>query len=166
MRTNMSTSGLRNSIPPVILMIFVLVLSIAAYSRNSVWEGELSLWVDVVKKTPSKARGYNNVGNTYYRAGNYEQAWQFFQKALTIDPSYFEAVYNAGTVATDIGQYDEAIRYFTRALTIKKTLSKTYVKRGVAFLRGGDPKSARADFTTACYMADDEGCYNLQQIQR
>lgn len=48
-----------------LLTIAVVVLSIATYQRNTVWHDEITLWEDVVKKSPNKARGYNNLGNLY-----------------------------------------------------------------------------------------------------
>jgi len=40
-----------------------LVLSTWTYERNTIWSNAVSLWSDVVKKSPQKARPHNNLGN-------------------------------------------------------------------------------------------------------
>ena len=41
-------------IEPVVLVSLLLVFAAAAYQRNLIWKDDLSLWSDVVKKSPTK----------------------------------------------------------------------------------------------------------------
>lgn len=43
----------------------VVVLALATYQRNNVWQDDRSLWSDVVAKSPMKARGHNGLGHAY-----------------------------------------------------------------------------------------------------
>jgi tetratricopeptide (TPR) repeat protein len=64
----------------------VLILTGATYARNRVWGDEVTLWQDVVKKSPRKARGDNNLGNAYRSLGNFDEAIKQYQFALQLDP--------------------------------------------------------------------------------
>ena len=49
----------------IFIILVVLLYSLAAFTRNLVWEDDLTLWSDVIRKSPGKARGYNNIGVFY-----------------------------------------------------------------------------------------------------
>ena len=156
---------------PVMLKAFaamavtaLLIVSLAAYERNTVWRTELALWVDVTEKSPHKARGFNNVGHVYFEQGNFDMAWQYFRQALTLDPSYYEAAYNIGIISADLGSYEDAIAYFTQVIAAQPSLGKAYTQRGLAYLSVGDIKQARSDLQQGCYRADESGCKNAAQI--
>jgi hypothetical protein len=72
----------------------ILILIAATYSRNHVWQSKFSLWLDVVKKSPQKARPANNLGNCYFLAGDYLTAREFYRGALLLDPGYMIAYSN------------------------------------------------------------------------
>jgi len=44
------------------LLIIVATLSYLTYQRNAVWETEVTLWSDVMKKSPQKTRTYTHLG--------------------------------------------------------------------------------------------------------
>jgi hypothetical protein len=69
-----------------VLVAVVLILTGATYARNRVWGDEVTLWQDVVKKSPRKARGDNNLGNAYRSLGNFDEAIKQYQFALQLDP--------------------------------------------------------------------------------
>ena len=56
------------------LIMLILVFGATAHRRNIVWNNELSLWSDVVKKASNKARPYNNLGESYREKGLQTQA--------------------------------------------------------------------------------------------
>jgi len=74
----------------------VLIFSVLTYERNHVWMDEASLWTDVIRKSPSKARGHNNLGNALEDDGRLDKALQEYKTAIAIDPAYATAYYNLG----------------------------------------------------------------------
>ena len=54
-----------NAIAIVLFGLITVVFAGAAYQRNTVWQNEVSLWEDIVRKSPNKARGHNNLGAAY-----------------------------------------------------------------------------------------------------
>ena len=57
------------------MVCLVLVLGTAAHRRNLVWKNELSLWSDVVKKSPSKDRPHDYMGIACFKSGLIEIAF-------------------------------------------------------------------------------------------
>lgn len=97
---------------PVVLML--AALSIFTYERNEVWRSRLTLWMDVLGKSPLKSRPQNNVGNCYYIAGNYYPALWHYLEAIRIDPENTEAYYNSAITYETLGRKREAIFYYTK----------------------------------------------------
>ncbi|MBI5195450.1 MAG: tetratricopeptide repeat protein, partial [Nitrospirae bacterium] len=123
----------------LLLAFFVVVFSIAAYQRNSIWQDELSLWKDVVKKSPSKARGYTNLGYWgYYKQGQANKAINAYKIALKIDPNHINAYLNLGVAYFSRGEIDKAIQALQTSLRLKpdyleahKNLIGIYYKQGM-----------------------------------
>ncbi|GAB4483098.1 MAG: tetratricopeptide repeat protein [Thermodesulfovibrionales bacterium] len=90
--------------------LFVLVVSVAAlfavltHARNETWKGHLSLFEDVVKKSPAKARGHTDLGTSYYHLGRYEEAVAQYEQAIALDRTYLETYWNLSALASDLEQ--------------------------------------------------------------
>ena len=69
-----------------VLLIMTSCYAVLTYRRNLIWQDELTLWNDVVHKSPQKARPYNNRGNAYKHQGNIQQAIFDYSRAIAINP--------------------------------------------------------------------------------
>ena len=99
--------------------VVVLVFSSMAYVRNEVWQSDISLWSDVVKKAPKKARGYNNLGQAYStRKGGDGKAKEFFEKAIALDPEYPQPYYNLGVICDGKGESEKAKAFYEKAIAL------------------------------------------------
>ena len=54
----------------------------------------------------------------YINLGKYDEAIQYYDKALQVDPNYTDALNNKGDALYDLDKYDEAIQIFDKALQI------------------------------------------------
>jgi len=72
----------------LLLTGILLVYSYATYQRNIIWKSGTSLWQDVIRKSPNKARPYKNLGVAYYRDNIYHQAITQFKKASAIKAQF------------------------------------------------------------------------------
>ncbi|MBI5205082.1 MAG: tetratricopeptide repeat protein [Nitrospirae bacterium] len=102
----------------LLLTTIIIALSMAAYQRNAVWQDEMSLWEDVVRKSPQKAKGHYNLGIAYYNKGLTDMAIEHYQIALRLKPDYAEAHYNLGVTYGRIGLLDKAIKEYQTALRL------------------------------------------------
>ncbi|MGZ8463543.1 MAG: tetratricopeptide repeat protein [Candidatus Deferrimicrobiaceae bacterium] len=71
-----------------IAAVLVIALGALTVSRNMVYRSEVSLWEDTSRKSPGKARAWNNLGYAYQQAGRVRDAETAYLRALTIDPGY------------------------------------------------------------------------------
>lgn len=138
--------------PWVVLALLLPLASLYAgltFRRNFVWENELTLWEDVIQKSPNKARAYQNRGVVYQNQGKIEEALQDFNKALELKPAYDRALYNRGNIYLNQNDDVQALRDFNRALEISPAYDKALNNRGLIYLRRGQYAKALADFEKA-----------------
>ncbi|MBI5196906.1 MAG: tetratricopeptide repeat protein [Nitrospirae bacterium] len=103
----------------LLLTTSVIVLAIATYQRNSVWQDVFRLCEDMVKKSPKKARTHNNVGLAYYLKGETDKAIEHFQIALSLNPYYVPAHNNLYIAYTAKGWIKEGLQHFYIAQSLK-----------------------------------------------
>ena len=133
------------------ISIFIIICnSTLTFTRNKVWENELTLWSDVVKKSPNKARPNNNLGFIYSEAGNYKKAKPLFEKALQTNPNYVKALNNRGGIFLIQKKYKKAIIDFSKSITQKPTtFFEAYHNRGLCYFKLNQYKKAKSDFDKA-----------------
>jgi tetratricopeptide (TPR) repeat protein len=66
--------------------VLVIALGMLTVSRNTAYRSEVALWEDTVRKSPWKARGWNNLGYAYQQAGRFHDAEAAYLRALRVDP--------------------------------------------------------------------------------
>ena len=134
----------------IIFYVFVLILLITGtYSRNRIWNSDIELWTDCVKKSPNKDRPHCGLGNAYTDQGRYQEAIAQVTEALRINPNYVEAHCNLGFVYARQGRYQEAIAQFTEALRINPNYADAHYNLGNAYVRQRRYQEAIAQITEA-----------------
>lgn len=118
-----------NMIAAAILIGF----SVLTFQRNTVWKDEFTLWDDTVKKSPHKARPYNNRGLEYYRQGKFIQAISDFNKAIEINPNYAAAYNDRGVLYALKGDLAQAISDFKKAIEINPSYTDAYKNLNLSY---------------------------------
>jgi tetratricopeptide (TPR) repeat protein len=137
----------------VILLPFVF--SITAYKRNVIWQSEVSLWEDVVKKSPEKSSAHNNLANTYKAMGLTNKAMEHYVIALQLTPSNADFHNNLGVAYWSKGMIDKAIEHYTIALRLKSENADFHNNLGVAYVAKGLTNKAKEHFKTALRISPD-----------
>ena len=133
-------------------IIFVGVIcsySALTYQRNKVWKDDFTLWSDVIKKSPDKARPHNNLGNALYSQGKYNQAIEEYKKSLEINPYYTVAYNNLGNALIFQEKVDEGIAAYHKALEINSYDSDVLANLGRALYSQGKIDDAIAVYKKA-----------------
>jgi tetratricopeptide (TPR) repeat protein len=133
----------------IALAAAVVVFAGLAYGRNIVWQSEESLWEDVIRNSPMKARGYNGLGLAYFNRGRYDRAIEAFAKAIALHPSYGVAFNNIGNALYRNGLYDRAIEAQTEAIALEPDNAIFRDNRGLSYLAIGAYDRALDDFSRA-----------------
>jgi tetratricopeptide (TPR) repeat protein len=130
--------------------LLVLVLySIKTVVRNESWKNDTTLMQADVHNSPNSVRLRYMLGRNYIieadttvsfrqKARTLEKAADQLRKAVTIHPSYADAIALLGTVYTDLGQEDKAGRYYKRAIQINPKSIVTQEEYGKMCLTNGD----------------------------
>jgi Flp pilus assembly protein TadD len=139
---------------PAILALIVIALTAATYARNSVWRDEVTLWEDVVHKSPQKARGIGNLGYANQNRGQFLEAIGLYNRALAIRPT--STIYNnRGMSYYGIGDFAQALQDFTSAIAMNPDYAEPYNNRGVVYSRLGLHAQALEDYTRAVRVKPD-----------
>jgi len=116
----------------VLLTLYMVFLSFTTFLRVKVWENNLVLYGDLIKKNPSEAVAYNNRGDALGNLDKDKAALKDFDKAIELKPEYYDAFNNRGIIKNRLGKHEEAIADCNKALEINPEYAKAYFNRGVA----------------------------------
>jgi tetratricopeptide (TPR) repeat protein len=125
-----------------LLSAVVLGLCVWTYQRNRVWENEITLWRDVVKKSPNKARPHFNLGAAFSEKKWDEQAIPQYQRALEINPGLAEPHINLGETFQRQGKIEKAAEHYRAALKIDPDLPEVYNNMGAILAKQGKTEEA------------------------
>lgn len=122
----------------LIILVF-LAFCITTFIRNFIWQDDISLWEDVVRKEPKSHRAHMSLASAYNIKGIKDKAILHYQTALDLWPDYEAAwkTYNAiGLLLMNSGEYNMAIEYFLKAINNRPS-SGLYINLALAYNRVG-----------------------------
>lgn len=134
-------------IPAFSLML--ILFAFATYTRNFVWNDEVGLWEDVVKKSPNKARPHNHLGYLYTGQGRLDEAVMEFNAALAINPDYGDAHYNLGNAYLNQARMEEAVKEYQAALQRNPSYVYAYYNLGLYYFSKNLLDEAMREFQAA-----------------
>jgi protein O-mannosyl-transferase len=146
------------NVAAVAVGLVVLVLAIATYERNTIWQSATALWQDVVRKSPNKARGYNSLGIAYKELGNWHAALTNYETALALDPNNLRTHFNLGNAYHALGRNNESINEYQAAITLAPDYAEAHNNLGIVYEEQGELERAVREYQTAItlkpYLAD------------
>ncbi len=98
---------------------------------------------------------YINFGNIYSHKENYDQAFLYFNKAITLNADYAEAYRERGITYGNKGQLDMAISDFSKAIELFGDFADAYHDRGNIYSERGEIDNAISDFNQAIIIDPD-----------
>lgn len=102
----------------VVCCTLLLPLPVLTYTRAAVWENSLTLWQDIVKKSPAYVPGWFNLADEYARRGDWDGALATSLKALEYFPLEPAVVKMAGVSYGKLGEVLKAREYLHHAATL------------------------------------------------
>jgi tetratricopeptide (TPR) repeat protein len=129
----------------IIFILLVMAYGLSSYQRNAIWKDEMSLWSDVIKKSPQKSRPHSLLGVAYTFDGQIGRAIAEITKAISIEPHPVRYV-ALGNAYREKGLYDLAMMQYYKALSFKPDFYDVYVNIGNIFARKGLLDRAIAEY--------------------
>jgi len=89
-------------------------LALLNYEQERYEEAEF-FYSGALERNASSSRGWNNFGVLYFAEGSYNEARDCFERAVTLDPYYWDALFNLRDVCRELGD-ERAAAEFDRRL--------------------------------------------------
>jgi cytochrome c-type biogenesis protein CcmH/NrfG len=115
--------------------LIILCFGVGTYRRNGVWQSSVSLWRDVVQKSPGKVRPYNNLGAALNDAGQPQEAIPVLTQAVRVKPDHADAWYNLGRSYLFTNQSGEAVKSLQEAIRLNPDYDDAFVNLAAALNR-------------------------------
>jgi len=122
--------------------------------RSGKPQGGTDLFREAVRIAPQLAQAHQLLGTALLDL-NPVEAEQEFEKALSLRPTYFEALYNLGLVKARTGRIQAAIADFRRAIEINPDSPECHDSLGVALAMGKNYSNAIVEFRAALAARPD-----------
>ncbi|UCE71212.1 MAG: tetratricopeptide repeat protein [Nitrospiraceae bacterium] len=133
----------------------VIMLGGMTYGRNRVWQNEITLWEDVVKKSPEKSRPHNNLGKAYAEHNRLDEAITEYKAAIMFKPDFADAHHNLGVAYINQNRLDEAISEFKSTLQFNPYYADAHYHLGLAYRMQNRWDKAISEFKSALQIRPD-----------
>lgn len=127
-------------------LYFVVLVSYSykTFSRNNDWKNSFSLFLSGVEASPNSSRAQSAIGSAYRemaekerdaakRIQYFQQATEYYKKAIEILPENTEALYNAGVSYYGTGDKEAALKMYETVLSISPEHTNAANNAGVIF---------------------------------
>jgi tetratricopeptide (TPR) repeat protein len=138
-----------------LLAALALVWTGWTWQRSQVWGDAVALWTDSVRKSPAKARPYNNLGSALSERGRLPEAAGCFQRAVDLRPDYADARYNLGYAWVRLGRWEDGVKQLLEAVRLEPENYMAHNNLGVAYLLQNDYPEAIGHLQEAVALAPD-----------
>lgn len=144
------------------LLSIVVIFSIATFKRNMVWQDEMTMWEDIVNKSPQKARVLNNLAVINLDRHQPEAALDYLKRSLAVDPSYTVTYRVLASAYMNLESYNEALAAYRKFLEAEPNNIGALSDVALAHIKTGNYDAARdAAFKALSINPDFPRAYNI-----
>jgi len=136
-------------------VIVIMCLGTATYLRNMKWKDGITLWSDVLSKSPHNTRALNNLGNSLVLQGRNKEAIGHYYDILRIEPDNVDAHINLGSLFALQRYFQRAVTHYKKALQIDPDNAKAHFNLGSALSDQGNEKEATKHFLYSLRIRPD-----------
>ncbi|MBI5756051.1 MAG: tetratricopeptide repeat protein [Nitrospirae bacterium] len=145
---------------PYTIIIFLLVLILAAYAagtirRNTTWKDDITLWSDAVRKEPLSARAHANLGVSYAQKKEIGSAIVEYQKAIELAPNIKYPHYALGSIYSKLNLFELAIYEYKKTIEIDQGYYRAWNNLGMTYWEMGRLDTAIYNFKRALAINPD-----------
>jgi len=116
----------------------------------------LAFWLYESKIHPT-VQNMDHLADAYYKSKDLTKAREYYQKAITIDPSFVNAYEALGRIAADSGSWGQVIKYSQRTIALNPQNPEAYLDLGEAYrILGESPQVVETYSRLLDVFPDDE----------
>jgi len=148
-----------------VLSIVVVVFAGMTIQRNRAFANNITLWEDVVRKSPGKARAHFNLGLAYQLDNRPSDAIREYKVTLSLNPQVPATYSNIAALELDGGQLDEAEKTLLRLTEMAPQQAEAFVNLSVLYLRQREPAKAIAAADRAIAIKPDSAIAHFNKAE-
>jgi tetratricopeptide (TPR) repeat protein len=137
-------------------------LGLLSHQRSRVWQDELTLWQDAVRRAPGMYRAHLHLGGALEEQGRLPEALVHYQRAVQLAPEVVETHYNLGNALRQTGRPDEAAEAYSRALALQPDFAQALANLGTLYLEAGEAAQAEPLLVRAAQLRPEVAQVQLQ----
>jgi tetratricopeptide (TPR) repeat protein len=119
-------------------------------------EGRVQALTTIIKSDPKNTDAVVQLGNTYFDAEHWDEAIQWYRRAIELDPKNADASTDLGVSLYYTNKADEALAQFEHSLKISPKHTKTLLNKGIVLAFGKqDLKAAAVEWEKVVSLAPD-----------
>jgi len=131
------------------------VLSVCSYLQADHWRDSTALFEHTLATAGDNSTALNNLGNALLAKGKYDEALEYYYRAIKLDCNDFKAYNNLGNALSLKGRNDEAINYYNEAIRINPSYSRAYGNLGIVLMAKGRLDEAIDSYRRALNIKPD-----------
>jgi tetratricopeptide (TPR) repeat protein len=119
-------------------------------------QGKVQALTTILKSDPKNLNAVIQLGNAYFDAEHWDDAIQWYRRALELDPKNADASTDLGVSLYYTNKADEALKQFEHSLAISPNHTKTLLNKGIVLAFGKqDLRGAAAEWEKVVTLAPD-----------
>jgi len=134
----------------------LLVLAMLTNAEVQRWRNSFTLFEHTLAVTPPNLRIEHNLGVALGASDRYNEAAAHFEKALQIDPNFYDGLVAMGVTRAHQGQLPEAIGYFQAAIRSQPDAPKARVQLAQALWNEKRDEAALEEMRRASQLAPED----------
>jgi len=119
-----------------------------AYAKTGEYEKSIAdsrRAVELEPRNPSSYLEYGSMGGAFQQLGRNDSAYVCFDRAIALNPRYFEGWNNRGVIKVWRGDLAGAVSDFSRAIELNGTYRDAYSNRAIAYAKMHESEKSAAD---------------------
>jgi tetratricopeptide (TPR) repeat protein len=134
----------------------LLILAMLTNAQIQRWRDSFTLFEHTLAVTPPNLRIEHNLGVALGASDRYDEAAAHFEKALQIDPNFYDGLVAMGVTRAHQGRLPEAIDYFQAAIRSQPDAPKARVQLAHALWTENRDEAALEEMDRASQLAPND----------
>ncbi|TAL03653.1 MAG: tetratricopeptide repeat protein, partial [Verrucomicrobia bacterium] len=145
----------------VVATAALVILSATTCVQLKYWRNTRALFEHASQVTPNNYMAVTLLGSLLAKEGKFNEAIEYYRRALSYKPSYPEAHFFLGHALDQQGKLDEAIAEYRKSLGFKPALEQTHIFLGLALAKQKQDSEAESHYLAALKInPESAGAHN------
>ena len=131
----------------------LLILATLTNAQIQHWRDSFTLFEHTLAVTPPNLHVEHNLGLALGASGRYDEAAVHFEKALQIDPNFYDGLVGMGVTREFQGRLPEAVDYFQTAIRSQPHAPTAHVQLGRVLWKQNSDQAALEEIRRASQLA-------------